>query len=212
MKKQSSKDTPLKDPSIKDSSVKDPSLKDSSVKDSSLKDPSIDDLSNQLENISLNKNSSTSKKEYVKKERLPIYIGVNIDNKIINDVFKDVFKDVIKDKSFFDDKTEKDEFHVTLVFKPKKEQKDQIPCEGTSCKVYLEGFGYSPDAVAIKVEKILTDNEENVSSFLKKDGILHITVALAEGIKPADSYLAITNGTYKKFKKIICVEGYIKYY
>jgi hypothetical protein len=194
MEKQSSKDQ-----SLKDLSHKDPSVKDQSLKDPSVKDQSIDDLSNQLENISF-----TSKKEYVKKERLPIYIGVNIDNEIIKDVFKD--------KSILENKSVKEEFHVTLVFKPKKVQKDQIPSEGTLCKVYLEGFGYSLDAVAIKVEKILTDSGENVLCFLKEDGILHITVALAEGIKPANSYLAITNGTYKKFKKIICVNGYIKYY
>jgi len=194
--------------SLKDQSLKDQSLKGQSLKDQILKDSSVDDLSKQLEDISLNKKSSISKKEYVKKERLPIYIGVNIDNKIIKDVFKDIFKD----KSILDDKSVKEEFHVTLVFKPKKEQKDQIPCEGTPCKVYLEGFGYSTDAVAIKVEKILTDSGENVPFFLKEDGILHITIALAEGIKPANSYLAITNGTYEKFKKIICVKGSIKYY
>lgn len=204
MEKQSSKDLSSKNPSVKDPSLKDPSLKDPSVKDPSLKDQSIDDLSNQLENISLNKNSSTSKKEYVKKERLPIYIGVNIDNKIINDVFKD--------KSILENKSVKEEFHVTLVFKPKKEQKDQIPSEGTPCDVFLKGIGSSPDAVAIDVEKILKDSGENVLCFLKEDGILHITVALAKGIKPANSYLAITNGTYKKFEKIICVKGYIKYY
>jgi hypothetical protein len=202
----------LKDQSLKDQSLKDKSLKGQSLKDQILKDSSVDDLSKQLEDISLNKKSSISKKEYVKKERLPIYIGVNIDNKIIKDVFKDVFKDIFKDKSILDDKSIKDEFHVTLVFKPKKEQKDQISCEGTSCKVYLEGFGYSPDAVAIKVEKILRDSGEDVPCFLKEDGILHITVALAEGIKPANSYLAITNGTYEKFKKIIYIEGSIKYY
>jgi hypothetical protein len=189
----------------------------SPLKKETEKELSIDHITNELSKISLDNNSSILKKEVEnnsksypkdkKSKKLPIYIGTCIDEKDIDSIIESSL-----DSSFLEDKNKKKEFHVTLSFKPKKEQKDQIPNEETPCDVYLEGIGYSNDAIALKVEKILTNSGENVPSFLKEDGILHITIALAENIKPANSYLAITDGTYKKFEEILCIKGNIKYY
>jgi len=190
--------------STKDSSVdisKDIS-EDSSVDISKdISEDTLKDISKQLSNISLNV-------EPEKKKKI-IYIGVSIDNKSI----KSILKISSQDNSSQDNSLKiKDEFHVTLVFKPNKIQKNEIPEEGTLCKVYLEGIGCSNDAVAIKVQKILTESGEEVNYFLKDGGILHITIALADGIKPVNSYLAIKNGNYTKFEPVIIVEGIIKYY
>lgn len=169
--------------------------------ESSLKKSSeqldIDEISNHLSTISL---TNTCKKS---KKKLPIYIGISINNESIQ---------TLVDNSKLDKKTVKDEFHVTLVFKPTEENKNKIPKEGTLCDVYLEGIGYSEDAIAVKVEKVSTETGEDVHYFLKDDGILHITVALADGIKPVNSYLSIINGNYEKFKDVIIVKGNIKYY
>lgn len=172
--------------------------------DSSLKKSSeqldIDQISNHLSTISL---TNTCKKSKKSKKKLPIYIGISINNESIQ---------TLVDNSKLDKKTVKDEFHVTLVFKPTEENKNKIPKEGTLCKVHLGGIGYSEDAIAVSVQKILTESGEEVNYFLKDDGILHITIALADGIKPVNSYLAIKNGNYTEFERVIIVDGVITYY
>jgi len=162
----------------------------------------IEDISKQFLNISLNVKSKKINKN-------PIFIGVSIDNKIIESVLKNLYNFL---HNFLHNKKIKGEFHLTLVFKPNEIQINEIPEEGTFCIVYLEAIGCSNDAIAIKVQKISTESGEEVKYFLKDDGILHITVALADGIKPVNSYLAIKNGNYTEFESVITVKGIIKYY
>jgi len=175
---------------------------------------SIDELSNQLLNISLKENNNKIEKieKHEKHEKnlnkkFIVYIGVEIKKENLDFIFKTI------DPSIFENKIKKEEYHVTLVFKPNKEEKDKIFPEGTLCKIYLEGYGYSKDAVAIKVKKIITEeNKEEVPCFVKKDGIPHITLALAKEIKAANSYLSIIEGTYEKLDELKCINGIIKYY
>ena len=197
-------DLPVKDSSLTDQSLTDPSFSDPPVKDSSLTDPSLtnyipNNFSNKLYNVSLQKDKLN------RNIKNPLFIGVDTTDNI-----KYIIEYIISN-SYLENKNLNKEFHVTLVFKPTEEQKNEIPIEGTECNIYLEGYGYSNDAVAIKVEKIVTNTGIDVKYFLKEDGILHITIALAECIKPVNSYLAIKN-TYIKFEEIICIKGYIKYY
>ena len=201
---QSLTDPSFSNPPVKDSSLTDPSFSDPPVKDSSLTDPSLtnyipNNFSNKLYNVSLQKDKLN------RNIKNPLFIGVDTTDNI-----KRIIEYIISN-SYLENKNLNKEFHVTLVFKPTEEQKNEIPIEGTECNIYLEGYGYSNDAVAIKVEKIVTNTGIDVKYFLKEDGILHITIALAECIKPVNSYLAIKN-TYIKFEEIICIKGYIKYY
>jgi hypothetical protein len=186
------------------------------------KDDNTNNNSNGKKDIQIQKDTNTEKdintqiqkdlKNIIKdKKKRILYIGIDINNKIIDDILDSILNDKTK-PNFLENKTKKEEYHVTLIFKPTKEEIDQIPSQETKCKIYLEGIGYSENAVAIKVEKILTEREEIVPYFLKKEGILHITISLAEGIKPVNSYLAINEGNYDKFEEIICIDGNIKYY
>jgi hypothetical protein len=180
--------------SVKDSSVKDSSLPDPVVKDSSFPDMFLPDsvLNNSFNKLNINKKKI-------------LFIGIDTTDNIKRIIQYIIYELCLEGKNL------NKEFHVTLVFKPSEEQKNEIPIEGTECNIYLEGYGYSNDTVAIKVEKIVTNIGIDVKYFLKEDGILHITIALAEGIKPVNSYLAIKD-IYIKFEEMICIKGYIKYY
>lgn len=183
----------------KDLVIEESSIKDLVIPALSVEESSINDLSDELSNLSfsLKKNSHITIKKI-------IFISVDINTDIIDDIIK------LMDKHILEDKFLNKEFHITLAYKPTEEERYSIPDEGTECKIYIEGYGYSNDAVACKVDKILTNTDKNVNYFLKDDGVLHITIALAENIKPVDSYLAIKD-TYVKFEEIICIKGYIKY-
>jgi len=162
---------------------------------------SVNDLSKELLNISLDDKKEHSKK----KTQKVLYIGVNIDSDKINRILLEYIL-----PHFLENKTLKSEFHSTLEFKP-KDISAHLPDE-TPCNIIIEGYGFSPDAIAFKVAKILTIDDVEIKHILKEDGIPHITIALANGINAADSYLAIRDGTYIKFEKPIIVNGNIKYY
>lgn len=159
---------------------------------------SLDALSNELLNISLDEKKQLSKKKTPK----PIYVGVNIPSDKIHTILSDC-----ETQSY---KTVKDEFHSTLEFKP-KDISQHLP-DGTPCNITIDGYGISPDAIALKVTTIVTIDGIEVKNILKEGGIPHITVALADGINAADSYLAIRDGTYVKFEEPITLDGNIKYY
>lgn len=163
---------------------------------------SLDALSNELSNISLDDKKQLSKKKTSK----PIYVGVEIEPDKIHTIFSDCETPELLQS----DKTVKGEFHSTLEFKP-KDITQHLP-NGTQCNIKIDGYGISPDAIALKVMTIVTIDGIEVKHILKEGGIPHITVALADGINAADSYLAIRDGTYVKFEEPITLDGNIKYY
>ena len=177
----------------------------SSSEGPSSEDPSTVDLSTVA---SSSEGPSTVRKIHpnpVRKAIQVLYIGVKLKSDEINTIISSKLP-----RESVNDKNPKDEFHITLEFKP-KDITQHLP-DGTPCNITIEGFGSSADAIAFKVSGIVTKKGDKVFHVLKEGGIPHITVALAPGIKPADSYLAICDGIYTKFAEPITLDGNIKYY
>ena len=186
-------------------------------------DSSVDDISKQLSSISFLKEKCVKRILYIgiefnieiidsifKKEKLETISSLSLEETLVKEELETVSSPSLE--TLLKDKIKKEEYHTTLVFKPTDFQLKQIPVEGTSCDVYLEGIGHSADATAIKVCKISTETGEEIFHVLKEDGILHITFALRDGVKAVKSYLAIKYGLYEQFQEPILVKGNIKYY
>jgi len=178
-----------------------------------------DDLSNVFENLSIKQpmpepSSSTlcaslsepnNQSNPGRKAKQVLYIAVELNLEEMNTIISSKLP-----PELVNGKTLKDEFHSTLEFKPSDISK--FPENGTKCSVTIQGFGSSANAIAFKVFEIVTEEGYKVFHVLKEDGIPHITVALAPGIKPSDSYLSIRDGFYTEFIEPITVIGNIKYY
>jgi len=178
----------------------------SSTVASSSEDPST--VASSSENPSTVASSSEDPSTVrVKIQPNPLYIGVKLRSDEINTI---ILKKLLH--KLVNGKTLKNEFHSTLVFRPSPSDIREFPENGTPCTVTITGVGSSPDAFAFEVSRIVTEKGDEVFHVLKEGGIPHITVALAPGVNPADSYLAIRHGTYTKFAEPITLNGNIEYY
>ena len=127
-------------------------------------------------------------KNSLKKKKLTLYWGVEINYK---------YEDLKNLNEDFYTKTEclqlipLKKMHSTLLFVGKKENPNEEvfkPYEGKECKLIIDAFGYSDNALALRVKSIKIDDND-VPTFATQQ---HITVALKTGIQAKDSVLTLT--------------------
>lgn len=110
--------------------------------------------------------------------------------------------------------------HTTLLYVGKKPDNPNESSynnkEGKKCVLIIDSFGYSGDALALKVssikyinDSISADVDSNVPSYAT---IQHITLALKKGIPAKDSINALVDGTIIKFDIPIVIISEIKRY
>jgi hypothetical protein len=86
--------------------------------------------------------------------------------------------------------TKKKEYHITLLYVGRKEHPDIAQFSqflNKECTVICDGFGLTTDACCLSVKSVICEGQI-VPSFTKQ---LHVTIALADGVKPASSVDAI---------------------
>lgn len=181
----------------------------------------VDDVSDALSNLSVDtqkqlaenndeKEQSQAEGEIklTKKERkkLTMYWGVELGN--------DVF-DNPQIKSFLDehpDLIKLEKIHSTLLFVGKKINKDEeviSPFSGKECEILIDAYGYSDDALTLRVKSITADNQ-TVPTFAIQQ---HITMALKKGIFAKDSVKTLLGeGTVEIFTEPIILTGKVKRY
>lgn len=185
----------------------------------------VDDVTGSLFNLSVNADNKTNDNSNVeqkivpenaeqgevkltKKERkkLTMYWGIELENDVFND---------FQIKSFLDehpDLIKLEKIHSTLLFVGKKINKDEeviSPFAGKVCELVIDAYGYSDDALALRVKSIMTDNEV-VPSFAIQQ---HVTMALKKGIFAKDSVKTLLGeGTIETLAEPIILTGKVKRY
>jgi len=106
-------------------------------------------------------------------------------------------------------------FHVTLLYVGKKINDNEavfLPYDTKECQVEISGFGYSDDALALKVNQVICDDV--VLPFFGEEGKkMHVTVALKTGIKPVDSVKTLHDTNKDRivdFPENIVLKGWMK--
>ena len=108
--------------------------------------------------------------------------------------------------------------HSTLLYVGKKEddrEKNYIMLEGVLCNLTITSIGVSEKAMALKVDKIVYTNDDNIEKELISfpNQQQHITLALKQGIKPVDSVKTLLGeGTIIILTEPLIIQGYIKRY
>ena len=108
--------------------------------------------------------------------------------------------------------------HSTLLYVGKKEddrEKNYIMLEGVLCNLTITEIGVSEKAMALKVDKIVYTNDDNIEKELISfpNQQQHITLALKQGIKPVDSVKTLLGeGTIIILTKPLIIQGHIKRY
>jgi len=90
------------------------------------------------------------------------------------------------------------------------------------CTVTVDAFGYSENAMALRVESVTCDNGDGhsvaVPSFANHNQ-LHVTMALKDGVKPVDSVITLLPssvdadgnvGTVVPFTEKLVLKGKLK--
>lgn len=86
--------------------------------------------------------------------------------------------------------------HTTLLFVGKKNNEKEVEfenLEGKECDVTIDAFGYSSNALALRVSDLKYNND---GTYVKcpsypNHNMQHVTLALKEGVQPKDSVLAL---------------------
>lgn len=159
----------------------------------------------------------TLDKPKVSKKNLTAFWGISVDKDIIlqNEQVKKCLSEnpelIVLTKPV----------HTTLLYVGKKpDNPDElkfIPLEKKKCTVIVNGFGYSKDALALRVTK-MTYNDEELKEYEKdvptNATIQHITLALKEGILAKDSVKTLTesSGIIVTFDIPLILVGEIKRY
>lgn len=108
--------------------------------------------------------------------------------------------------------------HSTLLYVGKKEddrEKNYIMLESVLCNLTITSIGISEKAMALKVDKIVYTNDDNIEKELISfpNQQQHITLALKQGIKPVDSVKTLLGeGTIIILTEPLIIQGYIKRY
>jgi len=89
------------------------------------------------------------------------------------------------------------------------------PHEDRECELIIDAFGYSRDALALRVESITYldsddgDIQKTLPSFPNRQQ--HVTMALRVGVKPKDSVQTLLGyGTIVEFENKIKLNGIVK--
>lgn len=170
------------------------------------KSPRNESLKNNNELPLINNNSEQISESSKKSKKLKtLYWAVDIDN-----FNNDEINNFLKNKEHL---IPLKKIHSTLLFVGKKDNDDEkvfINHNEKKCSILVSEFGYSNDALCIKVDEILFENNEKVPSFAVQQ---HITFALREGIKAKDSVKALLGeGTIKQLEIPVMITGYVKKY
>jgi len=86
------------------------------------------------------------------------------------------------------------EMHSTLLFVGKKmdpREEKYFAIEGQLCELAITQFGKTDNAIALKVDSIISATDRTLIP--SDNTIQHITVALAEGVKPVNSVESFSN-------------------
>ena len=150
-------------------------------------------------NINIDTNTNTNKS----KKNKTLYWGIeinNFNNEEINEFIKDKTHLILLKK-----------IHSTLLFVGKKDNDDEkifYEYEGQNCMMLISEFGYSNDALSIKVDSIVLSNSKNVPTFATQQ---HITFALRESVKAVDSVKTLLGeGTIIKLNNPVIIHGIVK--
>ena len=145
------------------------------------------------------------------KKNLTSFWGIELNNDIIQNT---IIQEILQDNPHL---IPLNKIHSTILYVGKKindnEQK-YIPYENKKCKIYISHVGFSDDAIALKIDKIiLTETLEKMPS----DAVIqHVTIALKKGIPAKDSIKTLehneVNNNYIKFNELIELEGNVKRY
>lgn len=137
-----------------------------------------------------------------------LYWGIEIPTILFED---ENVKSILSDD---DNLIKRSKLHCTLLFVGRKqtvEETKYLALENVPCVVYCDALGYSENAAALRVSKIMYGSKELELYDMERP--LHITLALAKNVKPKDSiYALIGGGNLKKFQKEIIVNGNITRY
>mgnify|MGYP001574885821 CR=1 FL=1 len=152
-------------------------------------------------------------KPKVNKKNLTAFWGISIDKDII--IQHELIKKYLSENPELVVITKP--IHSTLLYVGKKpdnpDELKYIPLEKKKCTLIIDSFGYSKEALALKVEKITYDDESGLIKDVPSHAILqHITLALKEGIPAKDSVKSFSEGVIIKFDSSLIMSGEIKRY
>lgn len=105
------------------------------------------------------------------------------------------------------------EVHSTLLFvgrKPNADEEKLLPYNNKCCKIMVDGYGLSDNALCLRVASMLfNDTLDPVPSF--QTVTQHVTVALSKGTKAVDSVKAMSN-MFVHFVSPVSLDGVITRY
>ena len=159
----------------------------------------MEDIKDKMDKLELS-GEQTKKK---KKPRKTLFWGINLDTNLVMNHppikdFLDNHSELIPLKSI----------HSTLLYVGRKENEDEKIFEehqGKICQLEISGYGYSENALALKVNNITFGDDEKVPSFAETQ---HITIALSERTKAIDSVKTLQGeGEVIEFEQSFIIEG-----
>lgn len=150
----------------------------------------MNSLTEMVSNMTLDNTLTKTKSNKQKKKFLTMYWGIELSTELFNnDVIKSIFEsnpNLVPLKKI----------HSTLLFVGKREgveeEKDFIPLESKQCKLIIDAYGVSEDALALRVKSITyetEDGETKMPAYPNKQQ--HITMGLRVGIPAKDSVLTL---------------------
>jgi hypothetical protein len=104
--------------------------------------------------------------------------------------------------------------HSTLLYVGKKQNDNEEVfrhIEGILCDIIIDGYGFSDNAIAYKVNSINYVNNSEVKQVPSFATIQHITLGLKKGVHAVESVKVLSSeGTYNEFQEKILVKGILK--
>lgn len=164
-----------------------------------------------IEQQTKNTVNTTGLTDYNKKVRKTIYWCVEFSDNELNKILKN--ESIAQQLKNNPQLITLNKMHTTLLYLGKKDnnsEKDYFDVIGKECNLEVDCYAVSENSLCLNVSCLqFNDNKLNVPTFAKRQ---HVTVALKQNVRAADSTLAFEQGDTINFDTKLVLKGFIKRY